>query len=81
MHIVKKIGLLSLIVSIVAGLLFLKPTGVVYASSPTATIVVADTTLSIGETSLVMITFSEAVTGFTLADLTVANGTLSGLSS
>ncbi|WP_222125859.1 Ig-like domain-containing protein, partial [Paenibacillus sp. Y412MC10] len=45
----------------------------------TATIVVADTTLSIGETSLVTITFSEAVTGFTLADLTVANGTLSGL--
>ncbi|WP_222125870.1 Ig-like domain-containing protein, partial [Paenibacillus sp. Y412MC10] len=42
---------------------------------------VADTTLSIGETSLVTITFSEAVTGFTLADLTVANGTLSGLSS
>ncbi|WP_200868594.1 Ig-like domain-containing protein [Paenibacillus sp. FSL H8-0457] len=61
--------------------MFLKPTGVVYASSPTATIVVADTTLSIGETSLVTITFSEAVTGFTLADLTVANGTLSGLSS
>jgi len=48
---------------------------------PTATIVVADTALSIGETSLVTITFSEAVTGFTLADLTVANGSLSGLSS
>ncbi|ROO32207.1 Ig-like domain-containing protein [Pseudomonas sp. 7SR1] len=48
---------------------------------PTATIVVADTALSAGETSLVTITFSEAVTGFTLADLTVANGSLSGLSS
>ncbi|KIR18846.1 Ig-like domain-containing protein [Pseudomonas sp. CFBP 5750] len=48
---------------------------------PTATIVVADTALNIGETSLVTITFSEAVTGFTLADLTVANGSLSGLSS
>ncbi|WP_340054330.1 Ig-like domain-containing protein [Pseudomonas sp. JAI120] len=48
---------------------------------PTATIVVADNALSIGETSLVTITFSEAVTGFTLADLTVANGVLSGLSS
>ncbi|WP_460319822.1 Ig-like domain-containing protein [Pseudomonas ogarae] len=48
---------------------------------PTATIVVADNALSIGETSLVTITFSEAVTGFTLADLTVANGSLSGLSS
>ncbi|MDO7898617.1 Ig-like domain-containing protein [Pseudomonas citrulli] len=48
---------------------------------PTATIVVADNALRIGETSLVTITFSEAVTGFTLADLTVANGSLSGLSS
>lgn len=48
---------------------------------PTATIVVADTALAVGETSLVTITFSEAVSGFTLADLTVANGALSGLSS
>ncbi len=48
---------------------------------PTATIVVTDTALNIGETSLVTITFSEAVTGFTLADMTVANGSLSGLSS
>ncbi|WP_448648992.1 Ig-like domain-containing protein [Pseudomonas corrugata] len=48
---------------------------------PTASIVVADTTLSVGETSLVTITFSEAVTGFTTADLTVANGTVTGLSS
>ncbi|WP_145335697.1 MULTISPECIES: Ig-like domain-containing protein [unclassified Pseudomonas] len=48
---------------------------------PTATIVVADNALSIGETSLVTITFNEAVTGFTLADLTVANGSLSGLST
>ncbi|AWA37195.1 glycosyl hydrolase [Pseudomonas fluorescens] len=48
---------------------------------PTATIVVADTNLAAGETSLVTITFSEAVSGFTTADLTVANGTLSGLSS
>ncbi|WP_240350452.1 Ig-like domain-containing protein, partial [Pseudomonas viridiflava] len=48
---------------------------------PTATLVVADNALSIGETSLVTITFSEAVTGFTLADLSVSNGTLSALSS
>ena len=48
---------------------------------PTASIVVADTTLGAGETSLVTITFSEAVTGFTNADLTVANGTLSAVSS
>ncbi|NVZ52365.1 DUF4347 domain-containing protein [Pseudomonas sp. B6002] len=48
---------------------------------PTATIVVADTALGVGQTSLVTITFSEAVTGFTNADLTVANGTLSAVSS
>ncbi|WP_235576653.1 Ig-like domain-containing protein [Pseudomonas taeanensis] len=48
---------------------------------PTVSIVVADTTLAIGETSLVTITFSEAVSGFTNADLTVANGTLSSVSS
>ncbi|WP_241096180.1 Ig-like domain-containing protein, partial [Pseudomonas viridiflava] len=48
---------------------------------PTATLVIADSALSIGETSLVTITFSEAVSGFTNADLTVANGTLSAVSS
>ncbi|KPU56927.1 flagellar system-associated repeat family protein [Pseudomonas fluorescens] len=52
-----------------------------FSPPPTATIVVADTTLSIGETSLVTITFSEAVTGFTNADLTIANGTLGAVSS
>jgi hypothetical protein len=48
---------------------------------PTATIVVADTSLIIGETSLVTITFSEAVSGFTNADLVIPNGTLSSVSS
>ncbi len=48
---------------------------------PTATIVVADNALRVGETSLVTITFSEAVTGFTNQDLTIANGTLSAVSS
>ena len=48
---------------------------------PTATIVVADTALRIGETSLVTITFNEAVSGFTNADLTIANGTLTAVSS
>jgi hypothetical protein len=52
-----------------------------YSPPPTATIVVADTTLSIGETSLVTITFSEVVTGLTNADLTIANGTLTSVSS
>ncbi|RLU05877.1 glycosyl hydrolase, partial [Pseudomonas prosekii] len=49
--------------------------------APTATIVVADNALNIGETSLVTITFSEAVSGFTNADLTIANGTLTAVSS
>ncbi|MDR3661777.1 MAG: Ig-like domain-containing protein, partial [Mycobacterium sp.] len=48
---------------------------------PTATVVFANTNLGIGQTSLVTITFSEAVTGFSNADLTVANGTLSAVSS
>ncbi|WP_187625183.1 Ig-like domain-containing protein [Pseudomonas congelans] len=48
---------------------------------PSATVVVDDSALSAGETSLVSITFSEAVTGFTNADLTIANGTLSAVSS
>ncbi|KQQ62540.1 hypothetical protein ASF84_27290 [Pseudomonas sp. Leaf127] len=48
---------------------------------PTATIVLADTALKAGETSLVTITFSEAVSGFTNADLSVANGTLSTVTS
>ncbi|EJM72103.1 beta strand repeat-containing protein, partial [Pseudomonas sp. GM55] len=48
---------------------------------PTATIVVADSALAVGQTSVVTITFSEAVTGFSIADLTVSNGTLSSLST
>jgi len=48
---------------------------------PTATIVLSDSALKAGETAQVTITFSEAVSGFTDADLTVANGSLSGLSS
>ncbi|SFS20029.1 outer membrane autotransporter barrel domain-containing protein [Dyella sp. OK004] len=48
---------------------------------PTATIVVANANLGIGATSLVTITFSEAVTGFSLAGMTTDNGTLSNLST
>ncbi|WP_460490185.1 Ig-like domain-containing protein, partial [Belliella aquatica] len=48
---------------------------------PTATIVVSDTQLRAGETSLVTFTFSEAVAGFTNADLSVVNGILSSVSS
>ncbi|WP_034351866.1 Ig-like domain-containing protein, partial [Comamonas thiooxydans] len=48
---------------------------------PTATIVVANPALKIGDTSQVTITFSQAVSGFTNADLTVVGGTLSAVSS
>jgi Ca2+-binding RTX toxin-like protein len=48
---------------------------------PTATIAVADNALTAGETSLVTITFSEAVTGLTTADLSIQNGSLAALSS
>lgn len=51
------------------------------AVRPTATIVVADAVLAIGKTSDVTVTFSEAVSGFSNADLTVANGTLSNVVS
>lgn len=48
---------------------------------PTATVVVANTSISEGQTSDVTITFSEAVTGFTLGDLDTFNGILSNLST
>ncbi|WP_231740094.1 Ig-like domain-containing protein [Ectopseudomonas composti] len=48
---------------------------------PTATVVVADTTLKAGQNTTVTITFSEAVTGLTTTDFSVANGALSNLSS
>jgi autotransporter-associated beta strand protein len=54
---------------------------VIDGQRPTASIVVADTALKAGQTSIVTISFSEAVTGLTVDDFNVANGTLSGLSS
>ncbi|AQZ35152.1 hypothetical protein BHQ29_18990 [Pseudomonas sp. LPH1] len=48
---------------------------------PTASIVVTDTALKAGQSTTVTITFSEAVSGLTTADFSVANGTLSNLSS
>ena len=50
-------------------------------SGPTATISMSDVALKMGETSLVTIRFSEAVTGFNNADVTVSNGSLSTLTS
>jgi len=54
---------------------------VIDTTAPTAEITVADTALKAGETSMVTITFSEAVTGFANADLTIANGGLSIVNS
>lgn len=48
---------------------------------PTATLSLDDTVLTAGETATLTIVFSEAVAGFGEADLAVANGSLSGLSS
>ncbi|MGH6997979.1 MAG: Ig-like domain-containing protein, partial [Phenylobacterium sp.] len=48
---------------------------------PTATIAVANAQLQAGQTSQVTVTFSEAVTGFDLPDLSVANGLLSSFVS
>ncbi len=48
---------------------------------PTVVITMTDTALKVGETSLVMFTFSEVVTGFTNADLTIPNGTLTPVAS
>jgi len=51
------------------------------ADLPSATIVVANPSLTAGQTTTVTITFSEAVSGFDLSDLSVTNGTLSNLAS
>ncbi|MFY1050278.1 Ig-like domain-containing protein [Ectopseudomonas khazarica] len=48
---------------------------------PSATLVVADSTLKAGQSTTVTITFSEAVSGLTTADFSVANGALSNLAS
>ena len=44
-------------------------------------ITISDTTLAIGSSATVTFTFNEAVTGFSGADVTVPNGTLSALTS
>ncbi len=49
--------------------------------APTATIALSATGLVAGQTATLTITFSEAVTGFTAADLTIPGGTLGPLVS
>ncbi|WP_433749151.1 Ig-like domain-containing protein [Paenibacillus amylolyticus] len=76
MYFVKKIGSLVLVLSLITGLLYLKPSDKVYAAAPTSTITMDNTLLRIGSTSQVTFTFSEAVQGLDNGDLTVPNGTL-----
>lgn len=72
---IRKLFVCVIILSLLPLYLFEKA----FAATPTAVIFVADDHLASGETSLVRITFSEAVTGFDLADLTIGSGTLGGL--
>jgi hypothetical protein len=50
-------------------------------TGPQVTIIVADNYVMRGETSLVTFVWSEVVSGFSLADVTADNGTLSGLTT
>src|SRR5450830_1294763 len=52
-----------------------------YVPPPTATILVGNASQHIGSTSQVTITFNQAVSGFTSADLTISNGTLGTLTT
>ena len=47
--------------------------------APTVTVTMNDSALTVGETATVTFTFSEAPTGFTSADVTVANGTIGAI--
>ena len=81
MYFVKKIGSLVLVLSLITGLLYLKPSDKVYAAAPTSTITMDNTLLRIGSTSQVTFTFSEAVQGLDTGDLTVPNATVTAPSS
>ena len=48
---------------------------------PTLTITIDDNELNVGDTALVIFTFSEAPTGFIKGDVTVANGTIGDINS
>ncbi|WP_339298666.1 Ig-like domain-containing protein [Paenibacillus sp. FSL R5-0623] len=77
----KRIGSFILVLSLITGLLYLKPSDKVYAAAPTSTITMDNTLLRIGSTSQVTFTFSEAVQGLDNGDLTVPNATLTAPSS
>ena len=49
--------------------------------APTVAIALSDTDITVGETSTVTFTFNEVPTGFTTADITAENGTISALTA
>ncbi|MDO8659539.1 MAG: Ig-like domain-containing protein [Candidatus Parcubacteria bacterium] len=49
--------------------------------APTVTVTMSDVTLTVGETAVITFTFSEAPTGFTTDDVTVANGTIGAINT
>ncbi|MBL8107958.1 MAG: hypothetical protein JNJ72_20485, partial [Anaerolineales bacterium] len=57
------------------------PNFTIDTARPTATLALSDTALRIGDTATLTVTFSEAVTGFSNADLSLANGTLTAVGS
>ncbi|MDO1530354.1 Ig-like domain-containing protein [Fulvimonas sp. R45] len=57
------------------------PNYAIDTTRPTATIALSDVALKVGDTSMVTITFSEAVSGLDASDFTVDHGTLSGLAT
>ncbi|OWA35802.1 hypothetical protein B9G55_07880 [Saccharibacillus sp. O16] len=73
MHGIQKIGKVLLVGGVLFGLADSAALNKVYAAPPTATLVVSNKALKIGDTSTLTITFSEAVFGFSAADLTSAN--------
>ncbi len=52
-----------------------------YSTPATLNVGMSKAALKLGDTALLTFTFSEAVTDFTIADITVANGSLSALST
>ena len=54
---------------------------VTYSDNPAVTLMLDDATLTVGETATLTVTFDQAVIGFDVDSLTVANGSLSDLQS
>ncbi|NGZ76539.1 Ig-like domain-containing protein [Saccharibacillus alkalitolerans] len=73
MRVIQKVGTVLSVGCVLIGLADSAALNKVYAAPPTATLVVSNKALKIGDTSTLTITFSEAVSGFSVADLTSTN--------